>query len=133
MSIGNGTRSVKAGAYITSMGCCACPQVAIKQLKGGSALSEREMALLSREVAIMRALPPHERIARMLGSVEVPGEGICLVMSYYPYTLQVSGVGSCQAVHPGSRVAHRPLRAFFNSPFAMPHITSLSWSPVPCL
>ncbi|PNG98999.1 putative CTD kinase subunit alpha, partial [Tetrabaena socialis] len=42
---------------------------------------------LRREVSILRALPPHERIARVLGGVELPGEGTCLVMAYYPYTL----------------------------------------------
>ncbi|KXZ56509.1 hypothetical protein GPECTOR_1g456 [Gonium pectorale] len=49
---------------------------------------EREAASLQREMAILAALPPHERIARMLGSVELPGEGTCLVMAYYPHTLQ---------------------------------------------
>ena len=41
------------------------------------------------QVAIMAALPQHERIARMLGSVNLPDAGPCLVMAYYPHTLQV--------------------------------------------
>jgi hypothetical protein len=41
------------------------------------------------QVAIMAALPQHERIARMLGSVQLPDAGPCLVMAYYPHTLQV--------------------------------------------
>lgn len=46
------------------------------------------LAGLGQEVAILAALPAHERVARMLGSVELPGEGLCLVMAYYPHTLQ---------------------------------------------
>ncbi|GIL98896.1 hypothetical protein Vretimale_4226 [Volvox reticuliferus] len=48
----------------------------------------REALSLEREIAILAALPPHERIARMLGSVKLPGDGLCLVMAYYPHTLQ---------------------------------------------
>ncbi|KAG2497952.1 hypothetical protein HYH03_004214 [Edaphochlamys debaryana] len=55
---------------------------------GTGAGVEAEASSLEREVAILAALPPHERIARMLGSVELPGEGLCLVMAYYPHTLQ---------------------------------------------
>ncbi|KAG2455088.1 hypothetical protein HYH02_000908 [Chlamydomonas schloesseri] len=46
------------------------------------------LAGLDQEVAILAALPPHERVARMLGSVTLPDEGLCLVMAYYPHTLQ---------------------------------------------
>ncbi|GFR41470.1 hypothetical protein Agub_g2159 [Astrephomene gubernaculifera] len=81
------------GAVFEGTWCGA--RVAIKQVVrrpgsggGGGTLAEREMAGLEREVAILAALPPHERIARMLGSVELPGEGTCLVMAYYPHTLQ---------------------------------------------
>lgn len=84
------------GAVFEGTWCGA--RVAIKQVarpigrgavSGSEPLAELEASSLEREVAILTALPPHERIARMLGSVEWPGEGVCLVMAFYPHTLQV--------------------------------------------
>ena len=55
------------------------PQVAIKQLKGH--LSQKERAMLAKEMSIMQGLPANERIATFIGAVERPDGAYGLVMA----------------------------------------------------
>ncbi|KAG2491379.1 hypothetical protein HYH03_010171, partial [Edaphochlamys debaryana] len=76
-------------------------QVAIKSLQtlsstpvetfrdhGTVVVNQQQQDALLQEIAIMKSLRPHERVATFIGTTTGRDGAICLVMDWYPHTLQ---------------------------------------------